>query len=522
MFAAGLPWEAVMQLARSRPPLLVTGLTLALLLLGPGGWLVRHPRLHAAGLERLAASAALLQSFRSGGQQPPPALWSRRLGAGLAQQLWSRHSGLWWQFWGGHGDGAEFLALPAEAFGGINPLPLPPTALQVDDLVVLAADPLNRQWLQDQLRLKFAPPQGLQRHCINGLQNSVSVYWSGPTLGELLGPLTPLFLPFQQGCFVLSGEGKALLWQGQASPLGPSQAGTAPGGPLQEPPPAHPDAEPLLLLQGTRLAPLVDGLLASRLVSEPLQKTYGLGPSQLGLLRQAPFLLRLRSEAKGPYQASLELHLALGAHPADWQALLAGLRKGLLAQGLEEREATIPQWQRQAPGNRFSASTWQRAESTVAPSSPGGSAPGENTANKDTPSRDTPNGSTSNGSTVVGGWRWQHLRPGASQSAPGPGQPHVLVLFLGPEPKLAPASSARLATRDPGQGRADQLSLWAQPQALARLGLWPTGLPPLLKRSSSLQINARALDSGGWSSAPGPSQVAGRLELPLARSRVKP
>jgi len=481
-----------MELARSRPPLLITGLTLALLLAGPSWFVWRIPRLHAAGLERLAASAALLQSFRTGGLPTPPPLWSQRLGPGLAQQLWARHSGLWWQFWGGHGDGAEFLVLPIEPFGGAQPLPLPPRALQVDDLVVVPADPLSRQWLQDQLRLKFAPPQGQQRQCLDQLKSSEAVYWSGPTLGDLLGPLTPLFLPFQQGCLVLAGEGKALTWQGQASPLGPSPASPQAAGPLLEPP-ARQDADVLLLLQGGRLAPLVDGLLGSRLVSEPLQKRYGLGPAQLGLLRQAPFQLRLRSQAKGPYQASLELHLALGANASDWRSLLAGLRKGLLAQGLEDRDAS-PQWHRQGVGEPFRASTWQRVEGSEA----GG----------------TIAGGTGAQGTVVGGWRWLNRPPGLSHAASVPAQPRVLLLFLGPEPKLESVGSARLGTWDPGQASAAMLSLWAQPKGLDRLGLWPPGVPPLLKRSRSLQISARALDAGGWSSGPGPSQSTGRLELP--------
>ena len=491
-----------MQLVRSRPPLLVTGLTLALLLVG-ASWLVwRTPRRHASGLERLAASAALLQSFRSGGLPTPPLLWSQRLGPGLAQQLWARHSGLWWQFWGGHGDGAEFLVLPAEPFGGAQSLPLPPKALQVDDLVVVAADPLNRQWLQDQLRLKFAPPQGQQRQCLDQLKSSESVYWSGPTLGDLLGPLTPLFLPFQQGCLALAGEGKALTWQGQASPLGPSPASPQAAGPVLEPP-ARQDADALLLLQGGRLAPLVDGFLGSRLVSEPLQKSYGLGPAQLGLLRQAPFQLKLRSQAKGPYQASLELHLALGANASDWRALLAGLRKGLLAQGLEDREAT-PQWQRQGMGEPFSASTWQRVDGSEA----GGTTAGGTRAGA------TMAGGTGAQGTVVGGWRWLNRPPGPSPAGSVSAQPRVLLLFLGPEPKQQSVGSARQAAWDPGQASAGMLSLWAQPQGLDRLGLWPQGVPSLLKRSSSLQIGARALAAGGWSSGPGPSQFTGRLELP--------
>ncbi len=497
-----------MSSARLRPPLLATGLTLALLLLGPGWWLWHSPRRHASGLERLAASAALLQSFRSeGGLQAPPSLWRKRLGPRLADQLWARRSGFWWQFWGGHGDGAEFLVLSAEAFRGGKPLPLPPQALEVDDLVVLAADPLNRQWLQEQLHLKFAPPQGLQLHCLNQLRSSETVYWSGPTLGELLGPLTPLFLPFQQGCFALSSQGQALIWQGEATPLGATPKRTATAvQPNELVAPGDPQA--LLLLQGGRLAPLVDGLLGSRLVSESLQKHYGLGPAQLGLLRQAPFRLRLRPQPQGPYQASLELQLAINANPSDWQALLSGLRKGLLAQGLEEQEAARPQWQRLGMAERFSASTWQRGGGKIA----------EGTASASMAADGTVADGTAADAKVVGGWRWLYQRPESAKLQnsllqKSQGQPEGLLLFLGPPPHSARATAASFAPGEPIQVQSDQLSLWAQPQALARLGLWPPGLPSLLKRSRSLQIGARALDAAGWSSGSSASRLTGRLEL---------
>jgi hypothetical protein len=331
----------------------------------------------------------------------------------------------------------------------------------------------------------------------------------------LLGPLTPLFLPFQQGCLVFAGEGKALSWQGQASSLGPSPAGPQAAAPWLEPP-ARQDVDALLLLQGGQLAPLVDGLLDSRLVREPLQKSYGLGPAQLGLLRQAPFELRLRSQAQGPYRASLELHLALGANASDWRALLAGLRKGLLAQGLEEKEASA-QWQRQGMGQPFSDSTWQRddgssAGGTSLPSTslPSTSAP--STAPQSNAAPTTTATSSIPTSTVVGGWRWLNRAPGASQGAAGSAQPRELLLFLGPEPKPNQARAPQGAAWDPA--RAGTLSLWAQPQALDRLGLWPPGVPPLLKRSRSLRIGARALAAGGWSLGSGVSQLSGRLELP--------
>ena len=233
-------------------------------------------------------------------------------------------------------------------------------------------------------------------------------------------------------------------------------------------------------LQGGRLAPLVDGLLASRLVREPLQEHYGLGPAQLGLLRQAPFLMGINSQAKGPYQASLTLQLGLtpGKRP-DWQLLLSVLRKGLLAQGLLEREAASPRLQRQGTGDAWSASTWQGADGTV-----------------------------------VGGWRWLTAQPPAPTGSSGQAQPLGLLLFLGPEPSPGALRSAALDVNRLGASPPDQLSLRAQPQALARLGLWPAGAPPLTKRSKVLLIQARALQPGGWSAGTSPSQVVGRLELP--------
>ena len=116
--------------------------------------------------------------------------------------------------------------------------------------------------------------------------------------------------------------------------------------------------------------------------------------------------------------------------------------------------------------------------------------------------------------TVVGGWRWLTPRPRTPNGPNSPSQPIALLLFLGPEPSLGAAQSAALAAISPGADRADQLSLWAQPQALARIGLWPTGTPPLIKRSKSLQIQARALQGGGWSAGTSTSQLVGRLELP--------
>lgn len=112
-----------------------------------------------------------------------------------------------------------------------------------------------------------------------------------------------------------AAQGKSLIWQGQAASLGATLVGSQRGASPAQPPPRVP-AGLLLQLQGGRLAPLVDGLLASRLVRDPLQKRYGLGPAQLGLLRQAPsrcgFAPRRRALTRPALPCNLGSPLATG------------------------------------------------------------------------------------------------------------------------------------------------------------------------------------------------------------------
>jgi hypothetical protein len=354
-----------------RPPLAFTLLTTATLLLVPALLLLSFPRRTATGLERLMPAAALLQSFAVQPAQPPPPLWVQRLGPASAGRLWAAQRRLWWQFWGAHGDAGAYLVLSAPAS-----LPLPANSLRLDDLVVVAPDPLARQLLQEQLRARRRPPRGLALRCTQHLRQSQAVHWNGGAMGQMLGPLASLAQDLQQGCLVLSSQGRSLLWQGEAD--GSEGAlGAAPAS-LPVPTVAPLAGDQLLELRGRRLELLLRGLLASPVLRQSLAQTYGLGPVPLRQLQASPFQLRLQAVPKGPFLAGLQLQLTAGSGRPVLERWLKDLSGALEDQGLA---ATQP-----LPG----ITGWSREDGTL-----------------------------------LGGWRW--LPQGQ------------LLLFLGPVPTRIPA-----------------------------------------------------------------------------------
>ena len=437
-----------------RLPLPNTMAALAALLVLPSAALLIWPRPQAVGLARLLDQAQLMQSFGASAARPLPGLWRQRLGA-AAPALWARQQGVWWQFWGAHDDAGAYLVLPALSLSGLGSAPTATPPLVVDDVVVFAADPLSRQWLVDRLRTVARPQRGLEQRCLLLLRRPQSVAWTPAGLGALAGPVAPLLQRLQQGCLSLELNGGNLELSGEAAAsqgvLGSSRAVALdlPQRPLP--------ADVLLELQGPSLQVLLQGLLSRQLVREPLAARYGITEPQLALLKQLPFVLRLRQQASGPFQAALELTVAPAARdrPA-WAQLLAGLRDPLQQQGLQEPPARL-----QASGPRLQALPF-------------------------------PNASWSNEEgAVVGGWFWS-LPPGSAGGA-------LLTLHLGPPPPGASARSPMPA------GPAQPLQLRARPGELNRLGLWPGSFPALVARAAQLEL----LASGGASEPL--SQLKGRL-----------
>ena len=416
------------------PPLPLTLLTTAALVLIPAALLITFPRRSASGFERLLPLASLLQSFPAEPTETPPPLWKQRLGSAGAARLWASQRHLWWQFWGAHGDAGAFLALRAPAN-----LPLPANSLRVDDLLVVAPDPLARQLLQQQLKVRRRPPRGLALRCLQQLRQGQAVHWSAGAVAQMLGPLAPLAQDLEEGCLQLSSQGTVLRWQGEADPSEGSLAD-------QPQTLSAPAAQPLpagqwLELRGRSLDLLLRGLLSSPLVRQSLAQTYGLGPGPLRLVQAMPFQLRLQPVASGPYRAGLQLQLEVGRGGTVLQAWLADLSTALRDQGLTESQPVA------------GLSAWSREDGSLA-----------------------------------GGWRWM---PGRQQ----------LLLFLGPVPTSLPLSPplAEASWR-----------LRLRPQAMAKAGLLPAELPPVVRRSQQLELLGRA---AGVRPGERQSALAGQLDL---------
>ncbi len=438
------------------PPLPLTTATLLLLLLLPSLALWRWPRPRAQGLEQLMAVSSLLQSFPASPERPVPALWRERLGEIPATRLWREQRRTWWQFWGPHTDGGAYLVVQESAGSGAR-RSLPADGLRVGNLLVVAPDPLSRRLLQDQLRPDQRAGRGLFSACLPRLESGQGVFWNASGLGALVGPLAPLLEAYQEGCLSLSLESSQVRWRGEASDR---PASVVPPGSLsaEDLPPASRPPLPaglLLELQGSSLEQLFRGLLARQLIRDPLAARYGIDTKGLALLRRSPFRLRLQPLVSGPFQASLELQVAVGSDRQGWRQLLLGLARALQGQGLED-----------GPGSTTtspaSAATWSRQDGVV-----------------------------------LGGWRW------IGESGPSP----QLLLFLGP----APDRRQPMATGGGSAPASGELWLRVRPQELDRLGLLPEPLPELVRRADQLWMESVPGESA--SGGAGLSWLKGRLQV---------
>jgi len=468
-----------------RLPLPITATAIALLLALPLTALQRLPRPRAQGLEQLLDGVTLLQSFPAAPQRSVPDLWRQRLGDRLAERAWQQQRGFWWQLWGEHVDGAPMLALPAISLPAATVAKLPPQAMRLGDLVVVAPDPLALQMLRDGLRPQQRRSRGLQRRCLERLQSSQSVFWNPAAIGVIAGPMAPLLARFQDGCLSIGLDGTGVIWSGEAAALNGGLDRLATPVNLVNPTRLLPlPADQLLEIQGSSLDLLLEGLLARQMIRDPLASRYGIDTDRLTLLRQVPFQLRLKPLAQGPFQASLELQLLVGQNRSAWQSLLDRLGRSLQAQGLHQRDS----------GPRGSVAAFAGKVEPGSPARPAtsGSKPttGSGAMVSATWTRDD--------AVVLGGWRWLAADDGQAQ----------ILLFLGPVPQGA---LRRIGGSDDPLPTAVGLRLRSRPTALAALEMLPPEVPDLVRRSAQLEFEARSLDQG--KTAAPISLLSGRLQV---------
>jgi len=524
-------WPSLALAGRGKPggggpdralPLPITATAIALLLALPLVALQRLPRPRAQGLEQLLDGVTLLQSFPAAPQRAIPDLWLQRLGAPLADRAWHQQRGFWWQLWGEHVEGAPMLVLPATSLPPSTVASLPPQAMRLGDLVVVAPDPLALQLLRGSIRPQQRPSRGLQRRCLERLQTSQAVFWNSSAIGVIAGPMAPLLQRFQDGCLSIGLDATGVIWSGEAASVDGVMTSFSTSPTLVEPPRRSPlPADQLLQIQGASLDLLLQGLLSRQMIRDPLASRYGIDTDRLALLREAPFQLRLRPLAHGPFQAALELQLVVGKDRPGWQRLLDRLGRSLQEQGLRlvaaptqppihagqhDVSKTSPV-QANTPSAPGSAATSALApapagptSASTAPAEPPSSplsaqAPGAGKALA------TPLLSATWGredGVVQGGWRWL---PGAAGKA-------QLLLFLGPVPQAPPVP---IGGPDQPMLPPGGLILRSRPEALASLEMLPADVPDLVKRASQLEIEARSPAMG--KGAPPISQLSGRLQV---------
>ena len=464
-----------------RPPLPWTSSLIALLILLPSLALWRWPRPRAEGLEQLMTGASLVQSFPATPGRRLPQLWQQRLGAGLGEALWQRQTRPWWQIWGPEGQGAPFLVLQASGWPAELSKPLPPQALRLSDLMVVAPDPLSRQSLAASLRPQQRRNRGLHSRCLERLSQDQAVFWNPTALGAMVGPLAPLMQRFQEGCLTLSLEAGGLSWQGEATSVDGVLAQLDTEGPpvttLAAALPLPPDE--LLQVQGGSLQDLLEGLLSRQLIREPLALRYGLDSERLRGLRFAPFRLRLRPQPQGPFQASLELQVRLRQPPQTWLPVLQRLAQSLREQGFEPIPLALAAAAPSSPMPPTKATTQTKAAAQASAPlavTPGGPQAAAGTSPQGQQGPKPPVNPLAmawrrSDGAVVGGWRWL--------AAPR-GQDAEVLFFLGP----APAQVGLMPTQ--AFPRERTLQLRARPRALDQLGLLPPEMPAVVRSSEQL------------------------------------
>ena len=303
-------------------------------LFASGRWL--SPRFSDQGsLLFFLRESRLIQSFNVDSAQSPPDVWRRRLGANAASQRWQSSDGhRWWMVW--LQDGAPLLVLhrtKASEPSRVSSL--------FPDVELLFADELHRKSFFSKRPSGSLTPSSLEKECIDRLIRSPAVAWNPSGLSAIAGPLAFALTSGSHGCLKLTlDRGRLLLFDGSVSSRPLSSAPRS----LRRPPGIEsafqtfvgdsPTNKRLALhWQGASTKPLFSSLLQRRLISDVIEKTYGLAPDFQAAWLRAPMDLQAQLKNDGPFKASLQLTLAF--HSQQAETLKSGLAS--VASNLEQR-----------------------------------------------------------------------------------------------------------------------------------------------------------------------------------------
>ena len=275
------------------------------------------PRLSDQGsLLFFLRESRLIQSFNVDSAELPPDVWQRRLGLKAAAQRWQSSKGhRWWMVW--LQDGSPLLVLHRTKAS--EPSRVSST---FPDVELLFADELHRKSFFSKSPSRISTRSILEEDCIDRLTRSPAVAWNPSGLSAIAGPLAFALNSGSHGCLSLTLDGRQRLrLDGSVS----SRPLSSPPKSLRRPPEiesgfqAFVDATPMnnrlaLHWQGASTKPLFSSLLQRRLISDAIEKTYGLTPDFQAAWLGAPFDLKAQLRNDGPlrHQFSSALYSMLG------------------------------------------------------------------------------------------------------------------------------------------------------------------------------------------------------------------
>jgi len=291
-------------------------------------------RKNAAGdqetMHRLLAVSELLQSHRVQADQPPPDLWSQRLGSEEATRLWVNSNGaIWWTAW--LSDGPAVLVLPATP----SDPPVEQSSLRLE-----FADDLHAKVFVQQSAGSRPLRSRLMNQCLDLLREGPAVHWTPAAVPSMAGPIARLLPSVSNGCLRLTRTAAQIRFSGVVSSLSLEQAPAgvrlvAPQFRGKERLPMTPVADDALLLRLE--SPAADQLLRRFLTNESIQQSlesnFGLPSSTLTTLLKAPLQIRL-TPVSGPFQAVVHMNLRLAMPRAHLASTLNRVGKALEERGL--------------------------------------------------------------------------------------------------------------------------------------------------------------------------------------------
>ncbi len=437
-------------------------------------------------LIQISEELSMLQSFRIESEAKIPPLWIERLGERTAADLWAQHDGqLWWQAWPEEGEPCLILKediLEASSAGDLDPESLKPSeSVRLHrGLILLFADALNRQSFDQRFRPGGVVSPPIEQQCFDQLNITTAVLWKPSAVASMAGALTPLLQSASHGCVAIEFRGRELRWMGVVASRSLREASKRLGHPDPRPflrggssltavetsnsdRKNLEDQSPLLRLQSHSTRTLLGALLNTPLIRDGLESNYGLIPNLRNQLLAAPLNLQVLQNQKGPFQAAVQLDLALPSPNPEAISSLKTVSNRLNNRGLTSKQRRLQRSKGENDGEQI---LWYD--------------------NKKNTKR------------LLGGWSWTNS--GSTDLGI-----MSLQMTLASQPDLNPSPTFLTG--------AGHLKARVRPSKLQALGLIPKTWPAPVRRAHTLEFSVKPLE-GSATSHDEWRLIAGYLELP--------